>query len=583
MSTPSSTDTAGLLPGTGRHPAASSPMERAATLIGGNGRWASQATVDLLRDWGVPLLACFWLAATMLVRWPAFWQPSFTSDSSIDSAFFGYAGELVRQGGAPYVAFWDHKPPLIFLLDAAALAVSGGRPWGIWLLSFLLFAAANFLGYATMKRAFGATAAMFGTVCFAFSVAAMMPANMTEGEVIPFQWAAALLLVRWDTMRGARVSSSVALGVVGALAFYLRPNLIGAALAVGLSLLLVIRSERSVRDRLVLVIGGLGGFSLVTAMLLGYLASKGALAAFWDQAFHYNFIYAGSELRTKAGAIHFGTTVATQYSSAAILFCAWMLCALRIWSSGRKGVNPATVLALIWLPLELVLSSASGRHYGHYFATSFAPAGLLAAAFVSELATLVPAAAPRRILVGLMAAGVGLSAMAGTAMRIAIETHEPARRAQVAATADYVRKHTPVGAPLLVWGHAADVHFLSGRPPASRFIYPLPLLTPRYANAALVDGFVRELRSSAPPLIIDATPNAIEGEDLVPSLARWNPNWYYPKDARPSRRYWAMTPELRAFYDYVHANYVPVETVGPQEWVVYRLARPGQRPSANAR
>ncbi|MBA2962643.1 MULTISPECIES: glycosyltransferase family 39 protein [Ramlibacter] len=547
--------------------------------VSGTGRgWTSSALRSFLRDWSVPLAACLWLAGVMVLRWPVFREPGFSSDSPIDAAFFAYAGELVRQGGTPYLSFWDHKAPLIFLVNAAGLALSGGQPWGLWLLNLALFSAANVLGYAAMKRAFGATAALFGTVCFALPVAAMLPLGMTEGYVIPLQWAAVLLLVRWDAARPTRFLPALALGVLGALAFYLRANLAGAAVAVGLTLLLVMRGERPARDRAVLVAAGLAGLALVTAALVGYLASRGALAAFWDQAFHYNVLYARSELRTKAGALHFGTTVATQYGSAAILFTAWVLGVLRLRSAGRRSANPALLLAVLWLPIELLLASTSGRHYGHYYATTFAPAGLLAAAFVVELAALVPAAPARRLLVGLLAAGAALSAVAGTAMRLAIDVNEKARRQQVAITADYVRSHTAAADRLFVWGHAADVHFLSGRPPASRFLYPLGLLTPRYADAALVDGLVDELRRAAPPLIVDATPNAIEGENLVPPLAQFDPAWYYPKNARPGRRYWSMTPELRAFYDYVHGHYVPVATVGPQQWVVYqRLPEPAPR------
>jgi hypothetical protein len=160
--------------------------------------------------------------------------------------------------------------------------------------------------------------------------------------------------------------------------------------------------------------------------------------------------------------------------------------------------------------------------------------------------------------------------MASAAMNIAKDKDGRERVVQVSEAADYVRAATPADARLLVWGHAADVHLFSGRRPASRFIYALPLLTPNYADAALVRGFIDEVAASAPPLIIDATPNAIEAEDLAPSLAAWNPAWKYPKDAPPGRLWWSMTPELRSFYQYVHANYTPVASIGPRQWVVYR-------------
>jgi 4-amino-4-deoxy-L-arabinose transferase-like glycosyltransferase len=104
-----------------------------------------------------------------LVEWPTFLYPMITSDSTIDSAFFAYAGELLRTGGKPYITHWDHKPPLIYLINAAGLALSAlsdGRIWGVWITTWVALGGALALGYFAMRRAFGALAAVLGTVFF---------------------------------------------------------------------------------------------------------------------------------------------------------------------------------------------------------------------------------------------------------------------------------------------------------------------------------------------------------------------------------------------------------------------------------
>jgi len=101
---------------------------------------------------------------------------------------------------------------------------------------------------------------------------------------------------------------------------------------------------------------------------------------------------------------------------------------------------------------------------------------------------------------------------------------------------------------------------------ASRFAYPLAMLTPRYADSSLVAEFVDDLRASAPPFIVDATRGVPKSDALVPSLGSWNPRWRYPTSGVA---WWTMTPALRAFYDYVASNYAVVDVVGPQRWVIY--------------
>jgi len=115
----------------------------------------------------------------------------------------------------------------------------------------------------------------------------------------------------------------------------------------------------------------------------------------------------------------------------------------------------------------------------------------------------------------------------------------------------------------------------ASRKPASRFVYSLALLTPGYADSALVNGFLDELRTNAPPIIVDATPNLPPAEALAPSLASWNPKWRYPASGVA---WWTMTPALQSVYDYMRANYVASGTVGPYRWVVYqRVANVGRR------
>ncbi len=209
----------------------------------------------------------------------------------------------------------------------------------------------------------------------------------------------------------------------------------------------------------------------------------------------------------------------------------------------------------------------------HYFATLLLPFGLLTGIAACEVFAIIarvaaPTVAGRwRRHVALVVCGVIAVVPVGrTLIGLRDSGLRGERAEQVEATAHYVRAHSARDSRLLVWGHASDVYFLADRAPASRFVYPLAMLTPRYADSSLVAGFVAELRASAPPLIVDATPGVATSDALVPSLASWNPRWRYPTSGVA---WWTMTPALRAFYDYVASSYAVVDVVGPQQWVIY--------------
>jgi hypothetical protein len=520
-----------------------------------------------------------WTAGLLFVYWPALRYPVFASDSPIDSAFFGYAGELVRRGGVPYLTFWDHKPPLIFLVDAAALALSGGQLWGLWLASLASLLGALLLAHRALRRVFGPTPAVIGLVVFASALSRSLPVNMTEGYVLPVQWGTALLLVGAATSpRGLARPHLVGimLGVLGASAFFLRANLIGTAVSAALVLTVILLRARHPGAWVRLVGASVVGGMIVTALLLVPLWRAGALEAFWEQAFAYNLRYASTSLGMRVRSGMSGLLDVSTYGSLVLPLAGWCAAIAAAWQQRGEGARWAVPLfGVIWLPVELVLVTASGRPYRHYFAAVMPVLAYLSAlAAGSLLGRLAPYGDElvgwgRRAL-GVVAVAMVVPAALSTAVRLRDREYPRVRSEQIAATAAYVQARTAPEATLLVWGHAADLHFFSGRRPASRFVYPLALLTPGYADSALVRGFLAELRAAPPPLIVDATPGAEKNDDLVPSLAAWDPDWKYPTSYGPRVQWWTMTPALRQFYEYVEQHYELDARVGPKQWVVYR-------------
>lgn len=55
-----------------------------------------------------------------------------------DSSMFLFIGQQIDHGLLPYVDVWDHKPPLVFYLDALSLRMMGGSPVGAIILGYIL-------------------------------------------------------------------------------------------------------------------------------------------------------------------------------------------------------------------------------------------------------------------------------------------------------------------------------------------------------------------------------------------------------------------------------------------------------------
>lgn len=522
-------------------------------------------------EWMALALAALWIVVLYLADWPAPLRATFDSSLSIDSAVFAYAGKLLQGGGVPYLSYWDHRPPLVHFINATGLALSGGEPWGIWLIYLGSALAALGLAYASLRRLFGPPGAIVGALIFAFGLAAARGANGTEGYALPLQWAAFWVWTRWRAEGDARAQGRIAflIGVLAALAFLLRPNLVGAMLAVAIASSVVLVARRRGRAWLAFAGAGVGGVLLVVAPLLLYLASAGALAAFYDQVLRYSQLYPSVTLMSRIKTAYSGLRLVSQYGALILGVAGWLLAAVRLKAVGHRRSSPALgvwVLAIIWLPLELGLAALSGRVYGHYFMALLLPLSFLAALAIHELL------APRRLFVAAVVLAVAIPATYDLALQLRNNGLPGRRGLQLAPTVEYIRANTAPTDPILVWGHAADLYFFSERPPSTRFIYPGPLLTAGYADSSLVAGFLAELDARPPALVIDAS-NArglVPPEQLVPPLARWDSSWYYPDWLRPEDAWWVAPPALEAFYRYVAKEYDPVGSVGPQGWTIYR-------------
>jgi hypothetical protein len=515
-----------------------------------------------------------WIIALAFVRWPAPLYAQFNSNSNIDSAFFALAGQLVRDGRIPYVSFWDHKPPLIYLIDALALTLSGGAVWGIWLVTVAALVATLGMTWVAWRPTVGPAAAAIGIAWVAFSIGVVTPYNLTEGFVLPIQAASVLLLARWSPgRRGAFVPALIA-GVLLGLSFLLRPNLIGTPGAVLTTMVLgLVLTGRA--SKLAEWFGGAAvGLALAVGPVLLWLGAHGALRPFWDQVFHYNTVYSTASWQARARAAFDGVAITTIYGTLLLPSIGWLVAARRLGTRG-SGVTakPALLFGVLWAPIELALGAVPGRTYMHYFAPLLLPLGFLTAiaaaemfGFVGRVMAPTPARWFRREATIVVCAVIALVPLGRTVLDVRDSGLRGDRANQVDATARYVRKHSPPGSPLLVWGHASDVYLFADRPPAGRFVYPLALLTPRYADSTLITSFLNELRDKDPLLIVDATPGASPSEKLVPPLSKWNPKWRYPETGVA---WWTMTPALRQFYDLVSADYAPTDTIGPLKWVVY--------------
>lgn len=484
--------------------------------------------------------------------------PSQQPVPSIDSSVFLYVGDSILEGQLPYRDVWDHKSPAIYYIDAAGLALAGGSRWGVWLLEFVSLFIALVLLCLLMRRVAGRWPALIAVAAFVLGLQSVLHGgNFTEEYALPLQLGSLLLF--FDQLERPARWKLALIGVLAALCFLLRPNLIGvSAVIAGYYAYLALRSRPSRADLFAILAGALAVIALVSV----YFWSQASLAAMWDAMLRYNLAYTFLRQGTRLNSL--GAGVLLLWPVLLLAAAGWLVALVNILRHGLlvpAGMRPFFVVLLVCLPLEMILTGLPGRDYQHYFMSWLPVAAVFAGFAVYALIASLhvrPLGAPAVYTVVLVVISlfvfIGASKDAQTVIASAWAQRGLPQvdlsQTPYQPSLEYIYDNTAEDSYLLFWGNNLALHWITDRPAPTRFIYQSPLGVPGYVSDALVQELLADLTAN-PPLIIDTTIN----DDPLPGLD-------HDLATLPS--------VLRPLYEYIRRHYQQEATLFRTDWTVYR-------------
>ena len=534
-----------------------------------DGRRRSQrAHAALVAAWSLFLVVLLVFAVAAFVRAP----PGF------DSSVFRYVATGLLEGERPYLDSWDHKPPLIFLVNAVGLLLSD--VWGIWVVQAMFLVGACLAACRLVKPVFGTVAALFAATVLLVYSARLVPGggNYAEQYALILQFVALALFAATEEGGKPRRRVLALLGALGAAAFMLRPNLVGVWLAIGIHWLayrhgaagraVAARRTDAARKLGWAAIGGLAVFLgfVVWLVLSGGLAS---LAAFWDAPIVYNVHYADAPLLQRLVALRLGFEHLHPVVWLAVL--GWSIGVWRMLAAAPDSGGPLVQCAVILLPIELVLATGiSGYGFQHYYLTLVPVASVLSAFVVGQLLDACGKRLPW-LAVGLFAATASIW-MASLPMlrgdqilnkpaqpeRIAHQSRAapamPRRGRCLGALVDQIELLSEAGDPILIWGKAVWPYLAADRRAPTRYLNAHWLMRGNRREER-IDEFTGDVIANPPALIVDQRSPRIPPLRATHAVVRsqWRPN---------SGRLVYDYESFRAFFEFTDSNYALAKTIG---------------------
>jgi hypothetical protein len=493
--------------------------------------------------------------------------PPFRVFPSRDSGFFLYMGEQWLAGKIPYLDIWDHKPPGIFFVDAAALWMGGSGLWGLWILECLNLLAAEIICYRLAKKYLAPECSIIWPIallsCLPFVI---IDGNLTEEFGMTFQFLAA-----WFFLGPKRSFRNMAgCGMAAAACFLFKPNLAGVGLVAVIGTLARINRigwKPALTDLLAM---GVGGAVVLLATLTPFI-SHHALPQTWDAVIRYNTAYTRSTLQDKINAAVAGSSLFSEHNKMLFLVMeigvAVAVLGLIKKQPATSTANRLTKFCLVWLPVEIIFSTLSGRQYEHYFTPWLAPMSFLAAQGSCALANYIAEKNTcswlrwfsRDRILGIVGLLIFIPALKTTIPQILHANPDP--RLEEKAAASYIQQNTVSSDTVLVWGADVGINFFARRQSPSFYAYQYPLYTTNYVTPQMIARFLNDLEKNRPKLIIDISAS----DKFIPPI-----DLKKRREWRPVLVYY-LPPDMNAVFSFIESHYQIIGTAGSKSWPVYQL------------
>jgi hypothetical protein len=495
-------------------------------------------------------LAAVLVAATAVNQSAVHWRSNIADDH-----LFAYYGWLLADGGRPYLDFWDNKPPGIWYLNAAAIAVCGPGIAADLLLGWVavLLALAAFIGVA--REVFGPAlrwpAVLIAVVLLTHPLFEC-GGNRTETYVIVGELGALYGYLRWR--RGGGPGWLVLAGLAAGAAPLFKQS--GAAALAAISLHALVSQLRAPR-RAWPWRAGLTFLAAAAATPLAVLVAllwHGAAAEAAFAVGRFNRAYFAVDDATwwrLDRAIQIYQPVFAHlrglFLAAGIGVAAW---GIARWRSPRTAADTTSTgptgvgLVLLWGLLAAYLACVGPGRRGHHFMPALPPLGLLTLLPLSLLlagrgltARIVarPLVALLLVVWGYVIVDLGRVSLgelqrswSGKPAWYALRhTTPPPFRAQ----GERIRELCPPDETIYVWGWSPGTYRYACRRPASRYATLEKLGQVREHAHFIRDAAIADIQARPPRIFVISLGDwdALQAAPRPP-FGRWLGRHYAPRE-----------------------------------------------------
>ena len=428
-----------------------------------------------------------------------------------DEGIFGYAGQVILNHGLPYRDVFDHKPPIVFYLNALALLFVPPTATGI----HIFLHAYNFLTLIILfllAKTYTESSTAGLWVAFIYAVFSSSPAIQgftASTEMFLLLPLSMSLLFAVLAVQKRSILYSLSSGICGALAFFTKQTaafiLVFICLYVLVSLISRILSKNLSKKTSVAILLGWGsGFLLVLLLIVGFYYYQGAFDEFLYWNLTHSLLYSKRSSLSWILSRVYSIGLQIVKGNFFIIFIGFVV---SLFACFRRNLTGCFMLGFL---LCSFLATVPGTVYDHYFA-QLAPAVSMAGGWAVALClSMIPDLRLRKCAALLTAAAIiAVPVWAHSGYYYKQSPIEFSRSffrenpfPESEDLAEFLAERTSKEDTVFIIGSEPQIFLLSQRQSSTSFaiIYPLMAEFPRYQEFQRTAW--EEVKKSKPKYII---------------------------------------------------------------------------------
>jgi hypothetical protein len=445
----------------------------------------------------IQLLFSFCLALFYGFQSPS--NPFEGSDVTCDSGVFQYVGYLMHKGMMPYRDTFDHKGPVIYMINWLGQCISSD--WGIWVIEVFFLTVTFWLFYRIARLCAGRLYSYAAVlICASLLFDYFDQGNFVEEYALPFLACALLIYLDYFLHEKITVFRLLVCGFSFGTVLLLRPNMIAIWVVFCIAVFVKEAKNREWKKIGTFLAFFLLGACVIMIPVLTWLAAGGALRDFWSDYVVFNKIYTAGGGQTAVWGARFRSLMIFVNNPVCLLAAGIMVFWLGFC---RKRVDVVNVFCLL---CSLIFVTIAGRAYGHY-GMVLIPLYVYPVASVEQIGLLLTGDSKKTKMLSYVTACVLLVSavlpdMLLTCYQISItveDKNSEHRSAAVLAISQLIDERTGENDVISVYGNWDLIYTSADRVSASKYSYQYPI---GEVLPEIKQEYFEELGQSLPKIIV---------------------------------------------------------------------------------